>query len=374
MARRGHGEGSIYQRKDGRWVASITLEHRKRKYFYGETRREVQEKLKTALHEQQRGTLATGPQQLLKTYLEQWLEQVYKPSVKLLSYQQYRSVVRKHLIPVLGHIPLQKLTAEKIQALYTRRLNEGLAPRTIVLIHAVLHRALENAVKWGLVPRNVANLVTPPRVERYEAQTLTAEQVVKLLETAQESHIESLLIMAVTTGMRRGELLALHWDDVDFEKGVVYVRRTVNRINGYGMRETEPKTKSSRRRIVLPGIALEALKEHRLHQDQMRAKVGGKWREQRIVFSNRYGGFLLPERVGRLFHKLLIDAGLPDMRFHDLRHSAATILLVAGVHPKVVQERLGHSTVAMTMDIYSHVLPSMQQEVADKIDDMFRRS
>ncbi len=374
MGHRGHGEGSVYKRKDGRWVASITLEHRKRKYFYGDTRREVQEKLKIALHEQQQGTLATGPQQLFRAYIEQWLEEVYKPSVKLLSYQQYRSAVKNHLIPGLGHLPIQKITAAKIQAFYAEKLNNGLAPRTITFIHAVLHSALENAVKWGLVSRNVAKLVSLPRTQRYEAKTLTAEEAKKLIETAQESRIEVLLVVAVTTGMRRGELLALHWDDVDFEQGVVYVHRTVNRVTGHGFKETEPKTKSSRRRIVLPDIAVEALKEHRLHQDQIRVKAGEKWYEQGIIFCNRHGRFLNPERVVALFHRLLADAGLPDMRFHDLRHSAATILLVAGVHPKVVQERMGHSSIAMTMDIYSHVLPSMQQEVADKIDDMFSHS
>src|SRR5947209_10599818 len=154
MARRGHGEGSIYQRKDGRWVASITLEHRKRKYFYGDTRREVQEKLKVALHEQQQGTLATGAQQVLKQYLENWLEQVYKPSVKPNSYKEYRYIVYKHLIPALGQVTIQKLTAAKVQAFYSQKLEEGLSPRSVILIHAVLHSALENAVKWGLVPRN----------------------------------------------------------------------------------------------------------------------------------------------------------------------------------------------------------------------------
>ena len=372
MARRGHGEGSIYRRKDGRYAAAITLENRKRKTFYGKTRREVQEKLNAALHDRKQGTLATGPQLLLRTYLEHWLEQVYKPTVKQLSYQQYRSIVRNHLVPVLGNVSLQKLTAEKIQALYTRRLNEGLAPRTIVLIHAVLHSALENAVKWGLVSRNVAKLVSLPRIERYEAQTLTAEQAVMLLEVARESRIEALLIMAVTTGMRQGELLALRWDDVDFEQGVVYVRHTVNRVVGYGYKETEPKTKASRRRIVLPDVALEALKQHRLHQDQIRIEAGNKWSERGLVFCNGYGGFLNAERVVAKFHKLLVDADLPYMRFHDLRHSAATILLAAGVHPKVVQERLGHSKIAMTLDVYSHVLPSMQQEAAEKIDDLFK--
>jgi integrase-like protein len=161
MGRRGHGEGSIYRRKDGRYAAAITLENRKRKTFYGKTRREVQEKLNAALHEQKRGTLATGPQQLLKTYLENWLEQAYKPTVKLNAYVQYRSVIRHHLVPAFGNIPVQKLTPEKIRAFYRQKIDEGSKPRTVGLIHAALHRALEDAVKQGLVARNVAKLVSP---------------------------------------------------------------------------------------------------------------------------------------------------------------------------------------------------------------------
>ena len=372
MARRGHGEGSIYRRKDGRYAAAITLENRKRKTFYGKTRKEVQDKLNAALHEHKQGTLATGPQQLLKVYLEQWLEQVYKPSVKPNSYKHYRAVIRTHLIPSLGQIPVQKLTAAKVQAFYTQKLNEGAKPRTVIAIHAVLHRALEDAVKWGLVPRNVTKLVSLPHAERYEAQTLTVEQASRLLETARGSRIEALLLVAVTTGMRRGELLALHWDDVDLEKGVLYVRRTMSKIVGYGYKESEPKTRTGRRKVVLPGVAVEALKEHRLRQDQARLEAGEKWHERGIVFSNKYGGFFDPDRLLLIFDKVLREAGLPHMRFHDLRHSAATILLMSGVHPKVVQERLGHSTIAMTLDVYSHVLPSIQQEAADKMDDLFK--
>jgi integrase len=372
MARRGHGEGSIYQRKDGRWVASITLENRKRKYIYGETRKEVQEKLKVALHEQQQGALATGPQQLLKVFLEQWLESVYKPTVKPNSYKQYRVAIRTHLIPALGHIPIQKLTAAKVQAFYTQKLDEGLAPRTVIAIHSVLHRALETAVRWGLVPRNITKLVSLPHAERYEAQTLTVEQAGKLLEAARGSRIEALLLVAVTTGMRRGELLALHWDDVDLEKGVLYIRRTMSKIAGYGYKESEPKTRTGRRKVVLPVVAVEALKEHRLQQDQARLEAGEKWHDRGIVFCNNYGAFFNPDRLLKIFNKLLRDAGLPHMRFHDLRHSAATILLTSGVHPKIVQERLGHSTIAMTLDVYSHVLPSIQQEAADKMDDLFK--
>lgn len=372
MSRRGHGEGSIYRRKDGRYAAAITLENRKRKTFYGKTRKEVQDKLNTALHEHKQGMLATGPQQLLKVYLEQWLEQVYKPSVKPNSYKHYSAVIRTHLIPSFGHIPVQKLTAAKVQAFYTQKLNEGAKPRTVIAIHAVLHRALEDAVKWGLVPRNVTKLVSLPHAERYEAQTLTVEQASRLLETARGSRIEALLLVAITTGMRRGELLALHWDDVDLEKGVLYVRRTMSKIVGYGYKESEPKTRTGRRKVVLPGVAMEALKEHRLRQDQARLEAGEKWHERGIVFSNKYGGFFDPDRLLLIFDKVLREAGLPHMRFHDLRHSAATILLMSGVHPKVVQERLGHSTIAMTLDVYSHVLPSIQQEAADKMDDLFK--
>jgi len=374
MARRGHGEGSIYQRKDGRWVASVTLEHRKRKYFYGDTRREVQEKLKMALHEQQQGMLATGSQQLLKVYLENWLEQVYRPTVRPNTYKQFRSIVYHHLIPAFGHIAVQKLRAEKIQAYYAQKLKEGLSPRSIAVIHAVLHSALQNAVKWGLVSRNVSKLVTRPRFERYESQTLTGEQAMKLLEVAKGSRIEALLLVALTTGMRKGELLALRWDDLDLEKRVLYVQRTVSRIPGRGYLESEPKTKSSRRRIELPAVAIEALNEYCVNQEKVRIKAGEKWNERGIVFTNKYGGFMRPDTVLDTFHQLLKDAGLPPMRFHDLRHSAATILFVAGVNPKVIQELLGHSKISITLEIYSHVLPSMQQEAASKMDEVFRKS
>jgi integrase len=172
--------------------------------------------------------------------------------------------------------------------------------------------------------------------------------------------------------MRRGELLALRWDDIDFKQSLVSVHRTMTRVGGYGYVEGEPKTRSSRRRIVLPDVALEALKIHRVLQGQVQVEVGDTWQDKGLVFCDGSGGFFSPDMVHRRFSKLLGEIGLPHMRFHDLRHSAATILLVAGVHPKVVQERLGHSTVAMTMDIYSHVLPSMQKEAAGKIDDLFK--
>lgn len=173
--------------------------------------------------------------------------------------------------------------------------------------------------------------------------------------------------------MRRGELLALRWSDIDLEKGVLYVQRTVSHIPGNSYVESEPKTKSGRRRIVLPSVAIDALKEHRVYQDKARSEAGEKWNDRGIVFANYSGGFLRGDTVLDLFYQLLKDAGLPPMRFHDLRHSAATILFVAGVNPKVIQELLGHSKISITLEMYSHVLPSMQQEAAGKMDEVFGR-
>jgi len=371
--RRGPGEGSIFQRKsDGRWTAILTVAYGKRKYFYGETQKEVQEKLRRAQRELEQGTLVTGPQQTVKQFLEQWVENTYKPTVKLLSYIQARSIIKTHLVPGLGQVLLQKLTPDMLQALYRRTLDEGKKPSTVQIIHKVLRRALEDAVKWGLVARNVAGLVTPPRVERHEVQALTVEQAKKLLACAKGSFLSALFVLALTTGMRRGELLALRWSDVDFEQATVFVHRTVTRAAEYGLVENEPKTKASRRRIMLSAIAVEALKTHREEQGHVKTTAGERWQEKELIFCDTNGNFLGPDKLAGEFTRLLQQAGLPHMRFHDLRHSAATISLVAGVHPKVVQERLGHSTIAMTLDTYSHLLPSMQQDAATKIDDLLK--
>src|SRR2546421_2403439 len=208
MGRRGHGEGSISLRKDGRYQAAITLENHKRKYFYGETRKEVQDKLNRALYEQKQGTLATGPQQTLKAHLERWLEQVVRLTKRPNTYKSYRSAVNGHLIPSLGHIKLQKLTIGDLQAFYAKKRGK-LKPGSLAVINAALSDALEDALKQGMVARNVAKLVDLPHAERYEGRILTVEQARKLLEAARGSNLDALLLVALTTGMRRGELAAL---------------------------------------------------------------------------------------------------------------------------------------------------------------------
>jgi integrase len=370
--RRGHGEGSITQRKDGRFQAAITLDNHKRKFFYGKTRKEVRDKLNMALYEQKQGTLATGPQQTLGSYLDRWLEQVVKLTKRPNTYKAYRSVVNAHLKPNLGYIKLQKLTVEHLQAFFASK--QHLKPKTLALIQSALSSALLNAVKWGLIGRNVASLVSLPHVERYEGQVLTEEQANKLLELARGSRLDVLLLVALTTGMRRGELVALRWSDLDTEAGMLYVRRNLARVPGMGYVEREPKTRAGRRKIALPDVVLEALREHQEKQEQARSKAGDKWQDKGLIFCNVYGGFFNPDRLWYEFKRLLREAGLPNVRFHDLRHSVATILLAAKIDLKVVSQMLGHSSVAITADIYAHVLPEQQQEVVRKMESLFRRT
>ncbi|MGB8345096.1 MAG: tyrosine-type recombinase/integrase [Ktedonobacteraceae bacterium] len=373
MAKRGHGEGSIYQRKDGRWAASISVEGGKRKTFYGATRKEVQEKLRIALNEQKQGILATGPQQTVKQYLEQWFEDVHKPTLRITSYARYGTLLRKHILPVIGHIQLQKLTAQQVQALYTRKVKEGMAPKTIQNIHGLLHKALDNALKWGLVPRNVCDAVSTPRLAHHEIHPLTKEQAQQLVEEIRGHQLEALIVVALVTGMRQGELFALRWQDISFDDKTLQVCRTVSHLTRFGYVENEPKTSRGRRMIVLPAFIIDLLKQHRERQAQARLKAGNKWIDKGLVFCNTHGDYLHPDYLMLRFHRLFDELGLPRIRFHDLRHSAATILLSIGIHPKVVQELLGHSQIGMTLDIYSHVLPSLQKEAMGKLDELFRR-
>jgi integrase len=378
MGKRGQNEGSIYKRSDGRWAASLSLGYHggklRRKTFYGKTRREVQEKLTTALHEVQMGASPTPTsRQLLGPFLSQWVEEVAKPTVRVSTYVKYANNIRKHINPELGRTPLAKLSAEAVQALYNRKLAEGLSPRTIRGVHVTLRRALGHAVRWKVVSQNVAQLVELPRARRAEPRILTADQARHLLQVAQGHRHEALYVLALTTGMREGELLGLKWQDVDLEAGSIQLRRTLAYITGYGYVEEEPKTDSGRRRITLSSLAIAALKAHHARQLARRLKAGDGWVENDRVFCTRDGR---PISVWTLYMRsflpLLEKAGLPRVRFHSLRHSSASLLLSLGIHPKVVQELLGHAEISITMDTYSHLLPTLQKDAVEKLGDLLR--
>jgi integrase len=274
----------------------------------------------------------------------------------------------------LGHIYLNKLTPQLVQSFYTQKLQEGLAPGSVRDMHMVLHKALENAVRWRLIGRNVCDDVSPPKLVKYNVQPLTQKQAFWLLKTAQGHKLEALITVALATGMRRGELLGLQWQDINFEDRSLQIRRSMVRLGNRGVVESQPKTLKSRRRVVLPQFVIEVLKQHRTRQLEAQLRAGTAWQENDLVFCNGFGRFFDQGQLHVEFQKFLKDAGLPPIRFHDLRHSAATFLLAMGVHPKVVQEILGHSNISTTMDTYSHVLPSMQIEAMDKMNDLFGRN
>ncbi len=372
MPRRGHGEGSIFKRSDGRWAATITLEGRRRKTFYGKTRRDVQEQLTVALRERQQGILATGPQQTLGQFLTRWLEDTARPRVRPRTWDGYEQLVRLHIVPELGGLRLDKVTPQHLAWLYTHKLGEGLSPRRVQYLHAVLHASLKQALRWNLIARNPADAVTAPKPKRRDIHALTPGEARTLLDAAQGDPLEALYVLALTTGMRQGEILGLRWADVDLAAGRVQVRHTLQRRSGTWSLD-EPKTERSRRSIALTTLAAEALRHHRTRQLQARLLVGPEWQEHDLLFCDDFGQPLDGRSLlRRSFYPLLARAELPRIRFHDLRHSAATLLLTQGVHPKIVQDLLGHSTINLTMDTYSHVLPNLQQEAATKMDALFR--
>jgi integrase len=371
MGRRANGEGTVYQRKDGRWVATISLENGKRKSIYCKTQKEAVKAAREANQQKDQGMLLAGEDQTLSDFLTVWLRDIVKNNVRERTYGRYREVVTLHLVPTLGKTKLQKLTPQQLQLLYNQKLEEGYAPQTVKHIHRVLHKALGDALKWQLVVRNVCDAVRAPRVPRKEMQVLSGEQAQQFLEAAKGDPLEALYVLALTTGMRQGELLALKWEDVDLAIGRLQVKRTIARLVGKGFTVSEPKTAKSRRRIHLTRTAIEALKQHRIRQREARLAAGPDWNNQGWIFCSEVGGPVEPgNMIRRSFRPILVKAELPIIRFHDLRHSAASLLLILGVHVKVVQELLGHSQISLTLDTYSHVLPSLQEEAVNRLDEL----
>ncbi len=375
---RKHGSGSVFRRPERRgkqWIAQIVLENGKTKQRYFNTEKEADEALNDMLYEQRRGTLITEKDQTVKQFMEYWLEQVHRPTIRTSSYVEYRRILNNHILPALGHIRLQKLTVQQVESFYAQKVKENLSAKRIMGIHGVLRRGLAHAVYLNLISRNVCDIVKKslPRPERHEAQTLTEEQAQKLLEQVRGQYPwEALFTMAIITGMRRGELVALRWADIHFSERYLQVRRSARQAGlGYGLQVGEPKTASSRRKIVLSPFLVEVLQQHRAGQKEIRQAAGDTWEENDLVFCNKRGGYINLESMRTSFKRVLEDMGLPTMRFHDLRHSAATLLLVMGVHVKVVQELLGHSNILITLNTYSHVLPSIHEKAMDALSSLF---
>jgi integrase len=369
--KRGAGEGNIKRRADGRWEARLRLPDGTRKSFYAKTRQEVARLLSAAIHDSESGIPVVTDKENLEAYLSTWLE-VIQHQIKPSSYRRYCDIVRQYINPALGKVALSKITPQQLQTFYARLLSKGLSPSSVELVHVILHKAMKDALRLGIIQRNVVSLVQPPRRKSRLMKTLSEEDALKFMAAARGERFEALFVLALTTGMREGELLALQWKDIDLDKSTVQVRGTLLR-DGNRFVIAEPKSAKSRRSIALSKRAAYVLRLHHSRQEHEKALLGEEWDiTYDLVFPNTLGKPMKPCNLSQdVFKRVLRKAGLPNIRFHDLRHTAATLLLGKGINPKIVSEMLGHSQISITLDIYSHVTPHMQQQAADAMDTLF---
>ena len=373
MGKRGNGEGSISRRKNGGWMGQYivhTAEGRKRRTVYGKTRKEVAGKLAKALSDRENGLVFDARRLTVGEYLGHWLEDSVRDTVRQRTWERYEQLVRVYIKPALGRIKLKALTPAHVRGLYREKLDDGLASRTVQYIHVTLHKALKDAVADGLIPRNVTDAVRAPRAKGKEINALTPDQARAFLEAADEvdDRFEALYVLAITAGLREGELLGLKWEDLDLDAGTLSVRRTLSEARSGRFFEAPKNGKG--RSIRLTKQAVEALRSHRKRQNEERLRLGTLWEDNGLVFPAQTGTPMNAKNLTvRSFKPLLERAGLPrSVRVHDLRHTCATLLLGKGVHPKIVQELLGHATIAITLDTYSHVLPNMQGEAVSAME------
>jgi len=365
--RRGNNEGSIYQRKDGLWCGQISLGGR-RLTKYGKSQKEVREWIKEMLAKIDGGLTYEGTTVTLDRFVELWLsgkELSRRPKTVI----QYRQIAETHILPTLGKLRLQEIRPAHIKQLYILKKAEGRGDRTVQMIHTALHNILKQAVREGILGRNPVEAVERPKVEQVEMQTLNDEQARGLLISAADSPFEAVYYLALTTGMREGELLGLKWSDLDWNKGVLHVQRQLQQIEGQGYVLVPPKTKAGRRQIKVGSGTLKQLEAHRNRQDLQKASAGERWQENDLIFPTTIGTLLDYKRVTAEFKRILKNAGLPDIRFHDLRHTSISSLLEMGMPINTVQRRAGHTKASTTVDIYGHASVRSQEDAAEKIEE-----
>lgn len=381
--RRGRGEGSIYQRPNGTWCAQLTAGYadgkRVRKAVYGRTRQDVVDKLARMQQKRLEGRPVLDSSIRLDAYLERWLTEVAGPRLRPSTYESYRDNIRLHINPQLGHIHLNRLAPGDIREFIAVKRQEmsrrgtPLSPQTIRYMYGILRVSLNDAMRDELISRNVVQLVRPPGPSEtdYVPEFLDADQARAVLAVAAESRLEAMWRLAITGGLRQGELLALCWDDVDFDAGKLTVRRSLRRFVGSGLVDGEPKSKNSRRIMRIGPGMVESLRRHRRTQAAEQLAAGRRWIDSGRVFTSPIGTTLDPRNVSRDFKALCAEAGVPRMRFHSLRHTCATLMLAEGEPLEVIADRLGHGDTRVTSQVYAHIIDSLRQRAADRLDSMF---
>ncbi|PWU04169.1 MAG: site-specific integrase [Terriglobia bacterium] len=401
--RRGNSEGSIYKMQDGRWRAAVMVGWKispdgkrtpDRKIFSAATRREVANDLSAALRDRDRGINIKPGKQTVGDFLAAWLEHTVKPSVRPKTYRSYEQMVRNHLsktvpvnewkdreldaIPGMKDVPLSKLTLQRVQQFFNEKLTAGNSSALVRYLRVVLRVALNEALKGDLIVRNVAQLATPPKVEKRELSPFTPEQAARFLKAAMGHRLEALFTVGLAVGLRSGECSGLLWSDVDLDTGRITVRHTLQRVKHPGEKHGRltllpPKSEKSKRLIELPAKCVTSLKAHRERQKQECAFAGSRWVETGHVFTSTIGTPIDDRKILKDFNALVEAAKLPKQRFHDLRHACISLLGAQGVPLKVIAEIVGHSDIRLTQNVYQHVYSEAKRAAADTMDTLLTR-
>ena len=362
--------GQVRQRPDGKWEGRYYANGRRRS-VYGDTKREVQDKLRTALGAESRGERLPDQRRTTAAWLETWLATSVRPRLRSRTVESYESTVKRYIAPSVGRIPVARLSPDDVARMLSELERRALSARTRRYALTVLRASLQRALEVGVVTRNVAKLVHPPKQDRTERRPFTLDQISILFDAATDDPIGPLVVLSATTGLRQGEALALRWEDVDLESGVLSVRHTLN-VRTQELAVT--KTDGSRRAVHLPAVTLTALREQRRRQLEDRLRAGHRWHDDGFVFASKIGTALEARNVVRRYHAIREQAGLPNLPWHHLRHFAATSLLEAGEDLFVVSRVLGHTSVATTASFYGHVRPAMLRRSAERMDELLSRA
>ncbi|CAM5540650.1 tyrosine-type recombinase/integrase [Streptomyces avidinii] len=369
-----NGAGTITKRKDGRYMAAVYVLQpdgsRARKFAYGKTWTECDTKRRELLAKVDQGVPVPTRSAKLAEWLPYWLDHIVKPHRKRTTYAKYETHVRLYLVPLLGTKRLESLSVADVRRALVQ-LQKQTSAATAKESHRVLRTALAASCREELVSRNVVSLVEPPKVHVREMSPWELDEALDFLAAARKDPLYPAFVLAIALGLRRGELVGLRWENVDLDKREVRVRSQRQRVRGESY-EDDPKGRRRRQTLPLPGICIAPLRWQRMRQAAMRETAGAKWEETGYVFTTRTGRPIEPRNVYRSFTRVAKDAGLRVIRLHDARHGTATLLTAAGVPPRVVMEILGHSQIAVTMNVYAHVVQDTQREAVGHMDRLLR--
>lgn len=368
--RRASGDGSVYRLADGSWRGVVDLGwhggRRRRRYVRGGTKAEVVKETRRLATEAEAGRLRPDRAPTVARWLDRYLTEVAASTVRPSTLDRYRQEVRLYIAPALGDVRLDQLTAAQVSTFYRDQL-QRLSPGSVRRLHALLRRSLTVAVRWQVINWNPVTAVDPPSLATAEVQPFSVEEARRFLGAVRGDRMEARWLLAVMVGMRQGEVLGLSWADVDLDQGTAQVRQALQYRSGHGLQLVPPKTPRSRRTVPLADVLVDALKLRREQQDADRATAGEFWEEWGLVFTTKVGTPWSPRNDYRDFLKILEAAGLRRVRLHDLRHTAASLMLTQGVPARVVMQTLGHSQIGITLNTYSHVAPELSRSAADRM-------